>query len=176
MMLIRIIVALTVTWSTIIYANKNDFEVSTISIRSTFFIHVINYSRWENEPVDLKFCLIEDASNKHFLMLQNAGLIDRSEKNINLQRVQSLSQAIEHHCHYIFVDEVNESLTLVKELKQTSLSIVTIGETASFIKNGGLMSLIEEYDKIRIYINKDQYEVSPVKFSARLLKYAKFSG
>ncbi|WP_342806611.1 YfiR family protein [Alteromonas sp. M12] len=175
-MILRIIIFITVTWSTIVYAHNNDFEVSATSIRSTFFLHVVNYSKWQQSFMSLKFCLIEQESQKHYLMLNESDLLNHNKKQIQLQQVDSLPTAIEQGCNYIFVDKSSESKTLYKDLKQTSLSIVTIGETISFIKNGGLLSLIEEYDKIRIYINKEQYADSPVKFSARLLKYANFTG
>ncbi|MEP4891263.1 MAG: YfiR family protein [Aliiglaciecola sp.] len=175
-MISRIIIFIIVTWSTIVYAQNNDFDVSPTSIRSTFFLHVVNYSEWQQRYTSLKFCLIEQASQKHYLMLQKSELLTRDKKQIDLQPVDSLSSALEQRCNYIFVDKTRESKILEEDLKQTSLSIVTIGETINFLNNGGLVSLVEEYGKIKIYINKQQYANSPVKFSARLLKYTNFTG
>ncbi|MDO6695803.1 YfiR family protein [Aliiglaciecola sp. 3_MG-2023] len=176
MMISRLAIFIIVTWSAIVYAHNNDFEVTPTSIRSTFFLHVVNYSQWQQRFTSLKFCSMEQAPQQHYQILQKSDLVTKNNLKIDLQLVNTFSDAIEQRCNYIFIDKSQESKLLYKDLKQTSLSIVTIGETIAFLRNGGLVSLIEENGKIKIYINKQQYANSPVKFSARLLKYANFTG
>ena len=49
-----------------------------------------------------------------------------------------------------------------------------IGETLSLLDLGGLVGLIQEKNRVRIYINKPQLSKSQVKIESRLLALVKF--
>jgi hypothetical protein len=54
------------------------------------------------------------------------------------------------------------------------LDTLTIGESISFLENGGIASLVQEGNKIRLYINKQHVLQHNFKVQSRLLAMAKF--
>lgn len=51
--------------------------------------------------------------------------------------------------------------------------VLTVGETASFSNQGGMITFVPEGDKLRFEINMITAEAARIKFSAQLLKLAK---
>ncbi|GAB5382491.1 MAG: hypothetical protein Alis3KO_39060 [Aliiglaciecola sp.] len=160
-----------------LFAQAQPNNESATKIRATFMFHIVNYSRWQSEFAELTFCVLEERqSQKYFSMLTSNEFKGASEKPISILNVDRIEDTLEKQCNYLFVDSVNESDDVFRQLNELERSVVSIGETSRFVDRGGMMSLVEEFKKIKIYINRDKYKSAPTKFSARLLKYAKFTG
>jgi hypothetical protein len=52
--------------------------------------------------------------------------------------------------------------------------MVSVGETRSFIENGGMLTIVPLQSKMKIFFSKQQYEKTTLKFSSLLLKRASF--
>ncbi|WJG09727.1 YfiR family protein [Aliiglaciecola sp. LCG003] len=153
-------------------------QQETTKIRSTFMMHIVNYSRWDaiGTPNKLNFCLLEKKPNKYFSLLTSPNFGARTKFDLNFRLLKDFSETETLHCHYLFVDRSSESAALYAQLNALKRNMVTIGESSEFIDHGGLMSLIEEFDKIKIYINRERYKAISVKLSSILLKFANFTG
>lgn len=150
---------------------------SAIEIRVTFLYHIINYSRWQSETSALTFCVLEDLNSPKYLpMLTSVAFSNGSQTPISMRAIERVEEVTKKQCNYLFVDKDNESEQLFQQLAQLNQSVVSIGESSRFVDSGGMMSLVEEFNKIKIYINRDKYKSAPIKFSARLLKHANFTG
>ena len=55
-----------------------------------------------------------------------------------------------------------------------SLNTLTVGESINFLEKGGVVSLIQEGNKIRLYINRQQLLHSSFKVQSRLIAVSKF--
>ncbi len=73
------------------------------------------------------------------------------------------------HCDVVYVVQSSskERRALLERLK--SRSILTIGETDSFVREEGVVSLIRAGDQMRIEINMQAARAAQLKFSSRLL-------
>ncbi|WP_462180488.1 YfiR family protein [Pseudoalteromonas gelatinilytica] len=110
-----------------------------------------------------------------------AFLKDRNELQINkkpihvklvkkTQQISELSQV----CDITYIDETLENDILPLWTDTISLDTLTIGESISFLENGGIASLVQEGNKIRLYINKQHVLQHNFKVQSRLLAMAKF--
>lgn len=157
---------------------SEDFSSAT-TIRSTFLMHIVNYSRYDKDNTQssaIPFCFLEQQSTTYYQTIFDKGLSRSTLHPIEIVQVVDADDALNKQCRYLFVDEQSETDLFISQMPQLNKTMVTIGETRNFIKSGGLMSLVEQVDKIKIVISKDVYETSPVKFSALLLKHANFTG
>jgi len=56
----------------------------------------------------------------------------------------------------------------------TSSDTLTVGESINFLEKGGIAALVQEGNRIRLYINKQQLMSSNFKVQSRLLAVSKF--
>ncbi|GAA0856576.1 YfiR family protein [Aliiglaciecola litoralis] len=147
-----------------------------VSIRATFMLHIVNYSRWDNPSNKQNFCLLEQDGGKYYQELVKDDFAKSAKVALNVVQINTLPEAYVQKCHYLFIDQANESDDIFQQLETANKQMVTIGESPQFVNQGGLMSLVSEYDRVKIYISRNKYKTSSVKFSARLLKFANFSG
>jgi len=75
-------------------------------------------------------------------------------------------------CHILFISqsEMGQLEGILHELK--GRSILTVGETEGFAKNGGMIRFITEKNKTRLRINADAAKEVNLVISAKLLKLA----
>jgi hypothetical protein len=76
------------------------------------------------------------------------------------------------HCHVLFIS-VSEQRELPRLLPVLAgLSILTVGETESFVQNGGMIGFTSDADRVRFEINNDAAERAGLHISSQLLKLA----
>jgi len=89
---------------------------------------------------------------------------------IVVKQVQNIGAA--HAVQLLFVPAADDSrLTELKEICQNQ-GILVIGESAGFIKRGGMVSFKVEGDNLRFEVNTSAAAGAELKFSAQLLKLA----
>ncbi|WP_462165738.1 YfiR family protein [Pseudoalteromonas sp. GB43] len=86
------------------------------------------------------------------------------------QQISELSQI----CDITYIDETLENDILPLWTDTISLNTLTIGESIRFLEKGGIASLVQEGNKIRLYINKQHVLQHNFKVQSRLLAMAKF--
>ena len=89
---------------------------------------------------------------------------------IIVKQIQKVDAA--HAVQLLFVPATDDSrLTELKEICQTQ-GILVIGESAGFIKRGGMVAFKVEGDNLRFEVNTSAAAGAELKFSAQLLKLA----
>ncbi len=77
------------------------------------------------------------------------------------------------HCHLLFFpDDHSEQATLYLN-KALGKSILTIGTSVNFIKQGGMILLDRNDNKIRLIINNDRAKIEGLNISSHLLRLNK---
>jgi hypothetical protein len=72
---------------------------------------------------------------------------------------------------FIAESEGRRTSDILKRLK--SISVLTVGETAQFIKEGGLVRFYVEGNRVRFQINNQGAEQAGLRISSQLLSLAK---
>ena len=76
-------------------------------------------------------------------------------------------------CHILFISGAVNIETQQAAIKLLSgRNILLVGETPEFLKHGGVIDLLIQENRIRIYISKSAYEREDLKISAQLLRIA----
>jgi len=89
---------------------------------------------------------------------------------IIVKQVQNIGAA--HAVQLLFVPAADDSrLNELKDICQAQ-GILVVGESASFVKRGGMIAFKVEGDNLRFEVNTSAAEGAELKFSAQLLKLA----
>ncbi|MFY8272994.1 YfiR family protein [Pseudoalteromonas sp. SSDWG2] len=77
-------------------------------------------------------------------------------------------------CDITYFEGKVDNDILAPWLKILPVNTLVIGDNFEFLANGGVIALIQEGDKIRLYVNKESLEQVNFKIQARLLSISKF--
>jgi len=143
-------------------------------IKAAFLFHFAQLVDWpagafEGADHSMSVCLFDD--EPHRQEFQNS--IEGKLIGARVFHVRLLSQASEvQGCNVLFLsrDETRRQTQILKSLR--GLPILTLGETADFLSEGGMIRFHLENDKIRFDINLGAAELSHIKISSRLLLLA----
>ena len=76
-------------------------------------------------------------------------------------------------CHLLFVSS-SEKANLTKILQATKyLSLLTVGDTNGFARDGGIINMVKEESRIGIEVNLEAAQRSRLKISSKLLALSK---
>ncbi|MGZ5050708.1 MAG: YfiR family protein [Methylobacter sp.] len=90
---------------------------------------------------------------------------------IKLFRFSVLSR--EQRCHILFVAiDIRDNSLLKSMLATPDVSTLTVGESAEFAAQGGMIGFINREGKIKLQINQKMLQLSNLKISAKLLEVA----
>ncbi|MGS0536291.1 YfiR family protein [Pseudoalteromonas sp. SaAl2] len=98
---------------------------------------------------------------------------DKAIKIILIDKKQQISE-LSRFCDITYIDETEEDDIIPLWIDTISSDTLTVGESISFLEKGGIAALIQEGNKIRLYINKQQLLRSSFKMQSRLLAVSKF--
>ncbi len=73
-------------------------------------------------------------------------------------------------CHVLFVSDVKQLPAVVDRVHDTS--VLTVGETAGFVEQGGMIGLTTDNDRVRFDVNLAAAERAHLKISARVMALA----
>ncbi len=136
--------------------------VDEYKIKAGYLFNFTKFITWSEEDMStFNICIL---GNDPF-----GELIDPIEQRlafnrpIKLFRLTAISK--EPHCHIVYVSAgiSAKSLGLYKNM-------LTVGEDASFIGQGGMIAFVKQQDKIKLQINLNPLQQSGLKISAKLLE------
>jgi YfiR/HmsC-like len=143
-------------------------------VKAAFVFHFAQLVEWPAgalSPVDsgLSICIFDDEPRLQEL----ESTLEGKPLGIRVLHVRLLNkQQPIQGCNILFLsrDEGKRQAAVLRDLR--GQPILTIGETDSFISDGGMIRLHIEEDKIRFDINVDGANASHLKISSRLLLLA----
>jgi hypothetical protein len=74
-------------------------------------------------------------------------------------------------CHVLFVPEGVSAAPLLNEARMKP--ILTVGESDTFLRHGGIVNFIMEDGKVRFEISQDAASRAHLRISSRLLRLAR---
>ena len=143
-------------------------------VKAAFLYHFAQFVEWPGnilnaKDISLNLCIFDGDS--HLQELRNS--IEGKLIGSRVFHVRQISQAQEiQGCHILFLsrDEARRQSTTLRNLR--GLPILTVGETASFLTDGGMIRFHLKDNKIRFDINLGAADLSHLKISSRLLLLA----
>jgi hypothetical protein len=143
-------------------------------IKAAFLFHFAQLVEWPAGALNagdhsINLCIFEDEPRRHELQ----STIEGKPIGSRVFHVRQLSPAQEiQGCHILFLsrDEARRQSAMLKSLR--GLPVLTVGETANFLTDGGMIRFHLEDNKIRFDINLGAADLSRLKISSRLLLLA----
>lgn len=155
-----------------------DFgDSKAVDVRATFLQHILNYTSFP-EREDIKppvhFCFLESAPYQYLARFENEQQRSLLNKDVLPHKLKRPEDVRTSTCDLLFVSATQESDQLFAMLSERVENLVSIGETRNFLQKGGMVSLVERQARIKVLVNRQQYALSSLKFSSKLLKHASF--
>ncbi|MEL7478169.1 MAG: YfiR family protein [Pseudomonadota bacterium] len=145
-------------------------------IRSAFLYQMANFIEFPAmDEAGIRFCFYDLKSGPGAILNKNKSLkikglpilIQKVEKNT---AIKELSE----QCDITYFDGALGNDILSSYNKSTPLDMLMVSDNLSFLDNEGMAALVQEGNKIRLYVNKQQIAKHNFKVLSRLLAVAKF--
>ncbi len=152
-------------------------EAEAEDIRTTFIYHIANYMSLPDDLDDqekITFCFIEDAPYTYYNLFMKKGITKLRGLDIEAYQLNSKEEMAGKGCQLAFFSESKENDALFNSVRAINSRVVTIGETRSFVNRGGIVGLVEMQSRVRVLINRREYNRTSTKFSSLLLRHARF--
>lgn len=176
-------------------AETNSELMREYQIKAAFLYNFINFVDWpkekmpdNNEPITIgiignkdfikAFDPIKDkkirGKNIVIKYFKDLKELKKSESGNDSRRKQTIE--LLKKCHIVFLctrnsKSIDNSAKIIHALKNSP--VLTVGEQADFLENGGNISFLVEKKKIRFEINLDSAKRNNLKIRSRLLKLAR---
>ena len=143
-------------------------------IKAAFLFHFAQLVEWPTgAPTDaapsIKLCVFNDDSRRE----QIQSVIEGKAIGARILRVHAISQPLQvQACDILFLsrDQIQRQAGILRSIR--GMGILTVGETPSFLSDGGMIRFHIDNDKIRFDINLEAAESSHLQISSRLLLLA----
>jgi hypothetical protein len=143
-------------------------------IKAAFLYHFAQFVEWPADALNtadrtLNLCILD--GDPHLLELRNS--IEGKLIGSRVFHVRQLSPAQDiQGCQILFLsrDQARRQSAMLKSLR--GLPVLTVGETANFLTDGGMIRFHLKDNKIRFDINLGAADLSHLKISSRLLLLA----
>lgn len=166
----------TALFLSLIFTHNDAFSEELTKVRSAF---IFKLSKFLTFPApnsnEMSFCFFNNKQGPGNFLHNKKGLKSQ-KKPISIIFFDDINKITElnQKCNIIYMSENIQSKIDKHWINKISPKVVVIGETLEFLDLGGLVALIQERNKVRIFINKAKLSQSQVKIESRLLALVKF--
>jgi hypothetical protein len=145
-------------------------------IRSAFLYQMANFIEFPKvDGSGIRFCFYDLKSGPGAILNKNKSLKIKGLP-IHIQKVEKSTSITElsEQCEITYFDGALGNDILSSYNKSTPLDMLMVSDNLSFLDNDGMAALVQEGNKIRLYVNKQQIAKHNFKVLSRLLAVAKF--
>jgi len=146
-------------------------------VRSAFLYQIAKFIEFPttHSAQQISFCFydLKQGPGK-FLASNNTLTLNNLPIKVKLISTKQSISELSRVCDITYIDERLENDIIPVWTDTISLDTLTVGESISFLEKGGVASLVQEGNKIRLYINKKQLLQRSFKVQSRLLAVSKF--
>jgi hypothetical protein len=144
-------------------------------IKAAFLFHFAQFVEWPDEAFKdanspLTYCTIGEDPFRGGLedILRGKTVAERGIRVEHLKQAEAIQR-----CQVLFIGaaEAKRAAAIVANAKGSS--VLTVGESANFAADGGMIGFSVEGNKVRFEINLAAVNAAKLKMSARLLSLAK---
>lgn len=144
--------------------NYQEYEV-----KAGFVLNFIKLTKFKEKMSVINLCVKDsDTAYPKFKLLEQKKI---KETKISVNRLKNVNKISD--CNLLFIARSHQKYEKQLLAKSANKEIVTIGETDSFISNGGIINFYREGSKVRFEVSKKALDFSKVSFSSKLLKIAR---
>jgi hypothetical protein len=147
----------------------NAQDLDERAIRVAYVFNLTKYVEWPRAGNQLVVCFVGDGPMGEALEKMLAGKTSDSRL---IRVVLSPNEESLDQCDVIYV-----AISSSKKVKETldhlrNKSVLTVGDTESFPKSGGMIGLVRVGQQVQMMVNLDAVERARLKISSRVLNLA----
>lgn len=168
------VLALVCSCATVAVAQPRDsVPTREYQIKASLIFNIIHYIRWPPDVSNttLRICIVGEDRFGGALRALESELVDG--RRIEISRLPTVQPDALRSCQVAFVSGQSPSLTEEVLSAVDNQSVLTIGESSSFIGQGGMVALIIEGGRIVFDINRVASLPARLEFSSKLLRLAR---
>lgn len=155
--------------------------ISSQAVRAALILQLVNFVEWPEAPKDeIQVCVLGDEPLAASLRFTLAGQ-ERSNSGgaggtprpvvVSLSRLKSGPDT--RVCHVMAVGDYDERQVRAYLAGQQSRSVVTVGSSEDFLRQGGMVRFHVTGGRIAIEVNMGPLERSKLRVSSKLLRLAR---
>jgi hypothetical protein len=137
------------------------------AIKTGFLYNFFKFIEWPNPGDSYRLCATSNTGLESFLITLDAKLVNNKPIKV-LTNVEN--QALKN-CDLVFIGPSENTEEINAILR--GLPIVTVSDNLDFIKQGGMIELIEIENRLAFELNMDTIKTAGIHISAQMLKLAK---
>jgi hypothetical protein len=136
------------------------------SVRAALVLNLTKYVEWPQMNKELTIAFVGDGPMGETLKTMLAG---RSNGVLPVRVLLSPSDEELERCNIIYIGHTSSKRVHAALGRAGARSTLTVGETDSFTREGGMVSLVRVGEQVQIQINLDAAQAAGLKISSRLL-------
>jgi len=143
-------------------------------IKAAFLYHFAQFSTWPEEVLGdaatpIRLCILgKDPFGSALEQLQGKTVHNRP---LEIRHLPAGTSA--QGCHVVFMGPMPERVLQASLAQLQHRPVLTVGEGEEFLKQGGIVRLVEEKNRVRFEINVMAARRAGLQLSARLLRLAR---
>jgi hypothetical protein len=139
------------------------------AVRAAYVFNLIKYVEW---PAPEKELVIGFAGNAATGEVMEKMLSGRASDTRTIRVVLSPSDAELARCSVLYIAEAPAAEVRKALEKVKGRGVLTVGETDSFARDGGMVGLVNTGDRIQIEVNLEAAQTAGIRISSRVLNLA----
>ena len=139
------------------------------AVRAAYVYNLTKYVTWPKNGNELEICVAGGGSIGSSLERVMQGKVSDGRRILVSQR--PLEQEIQR-CDIIYFNATTTASVQHMLDRLTGHPVLTVGESESFMRAGGMVGLLRSGDQIQIQVNLDQVRAGELQMSSRLLDLA----
>lgn len=151
-------------------AFAEEFTPHELQVKATYILNFTRYASWPDKPdvsAPLTLCLAgQNAASVARQLLQRAA----GNRPLKLQLISKVEDA--EHCNALYISQNDYPRQAVLLARLRDQAVLTIGDSASFLADGGMIHMMQSDGTIRFEINLEASKRSGVTLNPRLLALA----
>lgn len=154
-------------------ARAQEAKAMDYQVKAAFLVNFPKYVDWPtggfaqpNSPITVAVFGDDNVANEFENMIQGGLAIGGHP--VVLKRIRTEAE-ITGDCQILFIATSEQSRTAAILDKLKSSAVLTVGESANFLEQGGMVNLVPKNRKIRLQVNLTAASEARLRISSRLL-------
>lgn len=140
------------------------------AVRAAYVFNLTRYVEWPDEKKQLTIGVLAERDTSEFLQK----ILDGKSADSRSLRVMLFPADNEwQDCNILYIDDT-QAKNLPSMLNKLGTSkVLTVGESAAFVRDGGMVALVRSGDKIQMQLNLEAAQRSGIRLNPRLYDVAR---
>lgn len=140
------------------------------AVRAAYVFQLTRYVEWPAETKQLTVGVLASRETSDFLQKILDG---KTADSRSLRVLLSPTDDDWPNCSILYMDDAQAKRPLAELNKRGTLIVLTVGESSAFLRDGGMVALVRNGDKVQIQLNLEAARSSGIKLNPRLFDVAR---